>query len=35
VDLLAGLRWLHEHGDVVGSELADDAIDEAAYLLLK
>jgi hypothetical protein len=35
VDMLASLRWRHEEGDPVGSELADDALDEAAYLPLK
>jgi hypothetical protein len=35
VDLLASLQWLYIDGDPVGSELADDALDHAADLLLK
>ncbi len=30
VEMLLSLRWLHEEGDPVGSELADDALDVAA-----
>jgi hypothetical protein len=29
------LRWLQEYGDLVGSELADKALDDAALLLWK
>jgi hypothetical protein len=35
IDSLASLAWLYREGDPVGSELADDALDEATALLLK
>jgi hypothetical protein len=33
VELLATLKWLHEADVPVGSELADTALDNAAYEL--
>jgi hypothetical protein len=36
VETLASLRWLYEQdGDPVGSELADEALDDAALALWK
>lgn len=35
VDILSMLKWLCESGVMVGSALADDALDDAAHTLWK
>jgi hypothetical protein len=35
IELLASLQWLYKDGDPVGSALADDALDHAAYELYR
>jgi hypothetical protein len=35
VELLSTLKWLYEADVLVGSELADDALDDAAFALWK
>jgi hypothetical protein len=35
VEILTTLRWLYEPDVIVGSELADNALDDAAHALWK